>query len=631
VARDAVTARVSSDAQQWLAISVADQGIGIRDADLDLLFQAFQQLENPLTKSHEGTGLGLALVKRLAELHGGGVDVSSIFGKGSCFTIWLPMQSNSHVPVAPVMPVMAGQDSLSRIDATANASAPTILVVEDDVRAASLLLLQLEQAGYRCDCVHSAEEALQWLQRQTPDIITLDILLPGMDGWQFLEQIRKNKHYRDIPVVIVSIVAEEEHGYALGASQVLSKPVSKASLLHSIALMGFGKTAEHLTAMAVDDDAKALRMIERYLQAEGFTVVKAHGGEEAIRMAAEVSPNLLLLDLMMPEISGFDVVEALKQNPKTASIPIIILTAKDITDEDRHRLNRDIVKIMRKKSLEQAHFLDEINRVNRNRFANGSHHSPARQSDEHPYLLIVEDNMETARVMQVMLQSHGYEVGYAGNGRIALKMMLARRPDLLLLDLMMPEVDGFTLIDRLQSMDALCDVPLLIVSCYDEMPDHIACFSANAFLSKPFNRDALLDTTARMISGKHTAKTVLIIDDDPQAIKLVSSYMTGTDYRLLSATGGHDGLLMAAHDQPDLILLDLMMPDMSGFEVIDQLKSNSSTAAIPVIIVTAKQLSDKESIYLDQLSEQVMSKCNLHPSSFIAEVARLINPAAEKA
>jgi len=631
VARDAVTARVSSDAQQWLAISVADQGIGIRDADLDLLFQAFQQLENPLTKSHEGTGLGLALVKRLAELHGGGVDVSSIFGKGSCFTIWLPMQSNNDLLETPVMPVMAGQDSLSRIDATANASAPTILVVEDDVRAASLLLLQLEQAGYRCDCVHSAEEALQWLQRQTPDIITLDILLPGMDGWQFLEQIRKNKHYRDIPVVIVSIVAEEEHGYALGASQVLSKPVSKASLLHSIALMGFGKTAEHLTAMAVDDDAKALRMIERYLQAEGFTVVKAHGGEEAIRMAAEVSPNLLLLDLMMPEISGFDVVEALKQNPKTASIPIIILTAKDITDEDRHRLNRDIVKIMRKKSLEQAHFLDEINRVNRNRFANGSHHSPARQSDEHPYLLIVEDNMETARVMQVMLQSHGYEVGYAGNGRIALKMMLARRPDLLLLDLMMPEVDGFTLIDRLQSMDALCDVPLLIVSCYDEMPDHIACFSANAFLSKPFNRDALLDTTARMISGKHTAKTVLIIDDDPQAIKLVSSYMTGTDYRLLSATGGHDGLLMAAHDQPDLILLDLMMPDMSGFEVIDQLKSNSSTAAIPVIIVTAKQLSDKESIYLDQLSEQVMSKCNLHPSSFIAEVARLINPAAEKA
>jgi len=433
--RDAVTATVSADAQQWLAISVEDQGIGIRDADLKLLFQAFQQLENPLTKSHEGTGLGLALVKRLAELHGGGIDVSSRLGKGSCFTIWLPMQSNNALSEVPAMPVIAGMDSVSRPDTTSNESAPTILVIEDDVKAASLLLLQLEQAGYRCDCVHSAEDALQWLQRQTPDIITLDILLPGMDGWQFLEHIRKDKRYRDIPVVIVSIVAEEEHGYALGASQVLSKPVSKASLLYSIALMGFGETGKHLTVMAVDDDAKALRMIERYLQAEGFTVVKAHGGEEAIRMAAEVCPNLLLLDLMMPEISGFDVVEALKQNPQTASIPIIILTAKDITDEDRHRLNSDIVKIMRKKSLEQAHFLDEINRVNRNRFANGSKQTPALQTDEHPYLLIVEDNMETARVMQVMLQSHGYEVGYAGNGKIALKMMQARRPDLLLLDL----------------------------------------------------------------------------------------------------------------------------------------------------------------------------------------------------
>jgi len=625
VARDAVTARVSSDAQQWLAISVADQGIGIRDADLDLLFQAFQQLENPLTKSHEGTGLGLALVKRLAELHGGGVDVSSSFGKGSCFTIWLPVKSSDSFPAAPVMPVMAGKDSLSRMDTNSNASAPTILVIEDDVRAALLLLLQLEQAGYRCDCVHSAEEALQWLKRQTPDIITLDILLPGMDGWQFLEQIQSDERYRYIPVVIVSIVAEEEHGYALGASQVLSKPVSKASLLHSIALMGFGDTGKHLTVMAVDDDEKALRMIERHLQAEGFTVVKAHGGEEAIRMAAEVSPNLLLLDLMMPEISGFDVVEALKQNPQTASIPIIILTAKDITDADRRRLNSDIVKIMRKKTLEQAHFLDEINRVNRSRYVSGTQRrGPTIDANEHPYLLIVEDNMETARVMQVMLQSHGYEVGYAGNGKIALKMIEGRRPDLLLLDLMMPEMDGFTLIDRLQTEEGLRDIPLLIVSCYDEMPDHIACFSANAFLSKPFNRDALLEITTRMISDEHAAKTVLIIDDDPQAIKLVSTYMSGGDYRLLSACGGLDGLKMAEQHQPDLILLDLMMPDMSGFEVIDQLKSGSKTSAIPVIVMTSKQLSDKETSYLDPLSEQIMSKCNLPPRSFVAEVARLI-------
>ena len=626
VHRDAVTASVISNAKTWLAISVKDQGIGIRDADIKLLFQSFQQLENPLTKSHEGTGLGLALVKRLAELHGGGVDVASTYGKGSCFTIWLPLKPTCDLSAAPVMPVIAGMDSLSRMDGVTNVSAPIILVVEDDVSAASLLLLQLEQEGYRCDCVHSAEDALQWLQRQKPDIITLDILLPGMDGWQFLEQIRKDNRYRDIPVVIVSIVAEEEHGYALGASQVLSKPVSKASLLHSIALMGLGDTGKHLTVMAVDDDAKALRMIERHLQVEGFSVVKANGGEEAIRVATEISPDLLLLDLLMPKVSGFDVVEALKRNPKTASIPIIILTAKDVTKEDRHKLNSAIVKIMRKTSLEQANFLDEVNRVNRHRFANGL--KPREITDnfgKSPYLLIVEDNMETARVMQVMLQSHGYEVGYAGNGKIALKMLQARQPDLLLVDLMMPEMDGFTLIDRLQTMDTLRDIPLLIVSCYDEAPDHIACFCPNAFLSKPFNRDALLDITARMISSEHAAKTALIIDDDPQAIKLVSSFISGGDYRLLSAGGGHEGLVMAREHHPDLILLDLMMPDMSGFEVIDQLKADSSTSAIPVVVMTSKQLSDKETTYLDHLSEQIMSKCNLHPSSFISEVARLID------
>jgi len=613
---DRAGADVTSESSNWLQISVTDQGIGISEADMSRLFKSFQQLENPMTKSHEGTGLGLALVKRLVELHGGGVSVSSRLGEGSCFTLWLPIKASATISAKPVV---AGKGGLDRVRPDALLG-PKVLVIEDDATAASLLLLQLEQEGYRCDWVNSAEKALNWLQAELPDIITLDIMLPGMDGWQFLERIKQDQRLSDIPVVIVSVLDDEGRAFSLGASHMLSKPVKKKELLHGIASLGLNETGKHLTALVVDDDAKMLKLLERHLHAEGFIVLKAQGGQQGIDMAREHIPDFILLDLMMPEISGFDVVDAMKELPSTANIPIMILTAKEITAEDRQQLKGDIVRIMQKRDINHASFFDEFRRVaGPSIMAKSSLPLPEGKA----YVLVAEDNPQTARLLQAMLQAQGYEVAHAGNGRHALDMMQSRCPDLVVLDMMMPEMDGIGFLEEKEKIDALRHVPVLMVSCSDEAGAKGKLLGAHVFLSKPFDRDGLLAAAWKLIHDREHQPTVLVIDDDPKAIKLVATYLEKEDFILLKAHGGSEGLEIAGREKPDLILLDMMMPDMSGFEVIDRLAEDEATKDIPVVVLSSKLISEREQAYLMEKVKSICSKSEFKPQEFIAEVRRL--------
>ena len=192
----------------------------------------------------------------------------------------------------------------------------------------------------------------------------LDILLPGMDGWELLERVKANPTLSLIPVVIVSIVADENKGIALGASQVLQKPVSRETLLGALHSIGFGPTAgEHSTVLIIDDDPKAVQLLGTYFGNEGYRVMPAYGGREGIDLAREKKPDLIVLDLMMPEMSGFDVVDALAKGGETASIPIIVVTAKQITPEDHERLNGDVVRIIEKSDFNPVYFMNEIGRA----------------------------------------------------------------------------------------------------------------------------------------------------------------------------------------------------------------------------------------------------------------------------
>jgi len=343
---------------EFLEITVSDTGVGIAAQDLGRLFQPFVQLDSSLARKHHGTGLGLAMVRRLAELHGGTVGVASKVGKGTVFAVWLPL-SGQEIDAADAVPLKV-QPAI--LPPAALEIPPHVLVVEDNEQATTLLRTQLENEGFSVTLARSAEDALEVLGRERPDVISLDILLPGMDGWEFLERVKASSALADIPVVIVSIVAEKRQGFALGAAQVLQKPVTREALTEALGRVGFRPGASRANILVVDDEPSAVALLATHLEAAGYLVHRAYGGMEAIEMTRHILPDLILLDLMMPEVNGFDVVEALKNEPNTTQIPIIIVTSKEITADDRATLNGYVEFIMNKSSFSQESFINEVRR-----------------------------------------------------------------------------------------------------------------------------------------------------------------------------------------------------------------------------------------------------------------------------
>jgi CheY-like chemotaxis protein len=332
--------------------------MGISPDGLELLYKPFSQIDSGLARKFEGTGLGLAMVKLLADLHGGAVAVESEVGKGSRFTVWLPFRAAEGMLLTPPRPAPALPTSVLP-------GALTALVVEDDFKSADLIRLQLEAEGFIVLHAATAETALILAARQPLALITLDIMLPNMDGWEFLGRIKQTPSLKHIPVVIISIVADPEKGYALGAAGVMQKPISRQELYD--ALVGLNlfpvKEGESLKILVVDDDPKAVELIAVRVLGLASAVLRAYGGKEAIDAARREIPDLIVLDLMMPEVSGFDVVSALNEDPATAGIPILVVTAKQITAEDRERLNGYVMSIMEKADFDRDRFVGEVRRA----------------------------------------------------------------------------------------------------------------------------------------------------------------------------------------------------------------------------------------------------------------------------
>jgi CheY-like chemotaxis protein/anti-sigma regulatory factor (Ser/Thr protein kinase) len=334
-------------------IAVSDTGIGIKPEDQARVFSEFEQVDSSYARQQQGTGLGLALTKRLVELHGGRIWVESegVAGKGSTFTFVLPLMAQvvteNGAPAEETIDDAAPQDT---------GSAPrgsTILIVEDDLNAQNLLTHYLTEAGYTVTHALDGEQAIQMARDTNPDAITLDIMLPRKDGWEVLAELKSTPGKEDIPVVIVSMTEDRQLGFSLGAVEFLVKPVNKSRLIEVVnrAVATTGK--QHATVLVVDDEPKTVEYLTDLLRHQGYSVLPAFGGQQAIDLATERLPDVIILDLMMPEVTGFDVVQRLREHPRACDIPILIFTAKDITDEDRRRLNSHIQAIMPKSGKEE--------------------------------------------------------------------------------------------------------------------------------------------------------------------------------------------------------------------------------------------------------------------------------------
>lgn len=312
----------AGDHEEFLEICVTDGGLGIAEDDMGKLFQAFSQIDSSLARKFEGTGLGLAMVKQLAELQGGAVGLASATGQGARFAVWLPLGAWAGSADMPVQPAPLSLPSVSV------AAARLALIVEDDDRAAELVRVLLEAEGFSVLRVASGEEALILAPQHVFSLITLDIQLPGINGWEFLLRIREADNLANVPVVIIASLIDSNMALTGGASAVLQKPVSRAQLRHSLANLGLEPASHHThTILVVDDDPTAVESIVALLPAPSYAVVRAFGGSEAIALAQQLHPDVILLDLMMPETSGFDVVAALQHDRQTAEIPIVVVTA----------------------------------------------------------------------------------------------------------------------------------------------------------------------------------------------------------------------------------------------------------------------------------------------------------------
>ncbi len=343
---------------EFLEISVTDSGIGISTEGLDRLFTPFSQIDSGLARKFEGTGLGLALVKLLAELHGGTIAVESAVGEGSCFRVWLPVRALGDAP-------KASTSASSGRRAEPVAGARVALVVEDDVKSADLIRLQLEAEGFTVLHAASAEAALTLAVQQPLSLITLDILLPNMDGWDLLSRLKQLPALRRVPVVIISILADRTKGFALGAAAVMQKPISRQELYESLLDLGLFPISQGraLKVLIADDDPKAVELVAVHILGLATTLLRAYGGREAIDAARRELPDLIMLDLMMPDVNGFEVVEALKLHPDTARIPILVVTAKQITADDRARLSGYVSAIVEKAEFSRDRFAAEVRRA----------------------------------------------------------------------------------------------------------------------------------------------------------------------------------------------------------------------------------------------------------------------------
>jgi PAS domain S-box-containing protein len=343
---------------KFLKISVTDSGIGIAADGIERLFQPFIQVDNGLSRRFQGTGLGLAMVKLLAELHGGAVAVESSIGDGSCFTVWLPLRPS-------IDDARIDMDESLPPDLASRPEKLVALVIEDDFKSAELIRIQLEAEGFEVVHAASAEEALLIAATRALSLITLDIMLPNMDGWDFLHQVKQSPTLRRVPVVIISIEADRNKGFALGAAAVLVKPVSRQMLYETLVDLKLYRSSESqsLSVLIVDDDRSAVELIALRLLGLASSILRAYSGRAAIDIAIRQLPDLIVLDLLMPDLNGFDVAMELHSHPATAHIPILVLTAKQVTMEDRKRLQGCAAAILEKSSFDSAGFLAEVRRA----------------------------------------------------------------------------------------------------------------------------------------------------------------------------------------------------------------------------------------------------------------------------
>ncbi len=335
-----------------VVISVADSGIGIPPEKVKRIFEPFTQVDASTTRRAGGTGLGLSISKHFVEMHGGRIWVESTPGEGSTFYFTLPIE-----PVSP--PIVEKRPVGEWEQLEPEPGRKLVLCIDDDEGVITLLRRYLSKQGYQVVGLTDSTIAVERARQLKPFAITLDVLMPNKDGWQVIQELKADPETSRIPVVMCTIVSEKERGLSLGASEYLIKPILEQDLLATLDRLD--RQAGRHRVLVVDDQPEDRSLLRRVIESqEEYEVIEAAGGQEAIALIKQVQPHIIILDLMMPEVDGFAVLEAVKGDEATRSIPIIVVTAKDLSQEERDRLNSRVEALLQKGLFEQQELLADV-------------------------------------------------------------------------------------------------------------------------------------------------------------------------------------------------------------------------------------------------------------------------------
>ena len=347
--------RKTEDGVDRVSFRVADTGIGMTPEQMGRLFQPFSQADASTSRRYGGTGLGLAVSRSFCQMMHGDITVESEAGVGSTFTFTLPIEAVD--PKVELEPVREEPGS-----ALAAKGASTVLVIDDDPVARDLMKRYLSgQDDFQVEVASGGEEGLRLARELRPDVITLDVLMPSMDGWAVLSALKADPDLADIPVIVLTIVDDKNLGYMLGASDYMIKPVDRERLI--TVLNKYRRDSLPGSVLLVEDEAETRRMMCRMLEGEGWTVAEAENGRVGLERVAASRPDIILLDLMMPEMDGFEFMEELVKCEEWRTIPVVVVTARDISAEDRLRLNGYVGKIIQKGSNSREELLQEVRRL----------------------------------------------------------------------------------------------------------------------------------------------------------------------------------------------------------------------------------------------------------------------------
>jgi CheY-like chemotaxis protein len=503
---------VLGQASQVVAFEVSDTGIGIPLEKQKIIFEAFQQADASTSRKYGGTGLGLAISRELTTLLGGEIHLRSVPGSGSSFTLYLPIKyvgtttvprlsAPSAMPVAPVTIERVEQIPDDRLDVQPGDA--ILLVVEDDPHYARILIDLARDKGFKVLLAMRGEDALDLAKQYQPTAVSLDVFLPDMLGWNVLSQLKQNPLTRHIPVQIVTLDEDRQHGLARGAFSFVTKPTTREGISDALAKIKDFSQSRRRRLLVVEDNTAEQMSIRELLGHDDIEIVSAGTGKEALDILHQDACDCVVLDLRLPDMSGFEVLESMRKDEALADVPVVVFTGRELSaneDAQLHTMARSIVvkgvesperlldetalflhRVFRDLPLEKQRMLERLN---------GSDEDLVGRT-----ALLVDDDARNIFALSSALERRGMHVLTATTGREAIEL-IDQTPDLaiVLMDIMMPEMDGYQTIENIRGNPAYRRLPIIALTAKAMKGDREKCLEAGAsdYLAKPVNTEQLL-------------------------------------------------------------------------------------------------------------------------------------------